>query len=65
MRSQDGDQHVVLVVSKEPCKGSQGCRAALRPIIRRGSSLTLYVAERGKQPVYFDTYNGTGEATTE
>jgi hypothetical protein len=71
MRGQPGDQHVALVVSKAPCPapeevrlGEMSCQVALPRIIRRGSSLTVYVAEPGERPYYFDTYRGNGEATT-
>jgi len=72
MRAQPGDQHVVLVVSRPPCPtprpnrpGQATCQVALPQIIRRGSSLTVYVAEPGKPPRYFDTYRGNGRAVAE
>lgn len=65
MRRQEGNQHVVLVVSKEPCAGRQGCDRTLPHILRRGSSLTVYVAEAGKPVRYYQRYEGTGKGVVE
>ena len=62
MRGLGGVQHMVLVVSRPPCPDRQGCDVALPHILRKGSTLTVYVAEDGHPPRYFDTYVGTGRA---
>lgn len=60
MRAPSGPQNVVLVVSKAPCPPPRGCQVILPRILPAESHLTVYVAERGKPPRYFDTYDGNG-----
>lgn len=62
MRRMGGEQHLVLLVSREPCDNRPGgCEIALPKIIPRGSSLTVFVTRPGEEPRFYGSYEGTGE----
>lgn len=55
-------QHLILLVSREPCDlGPPSCETTLPKILPPGSSLTVFVAGRGEDPRFYGTYDGTGE----
>jgi hypothetical protein len=59
IRSATGDQHVKMVINKEPCQGVKGCDATLPDIIPVGASVTVYL--RGSEGVsFYRHYEGNG-----
>ncbi|WP_412745319.1 DddA-like double-stranded DNA deaminase toxin [Krasilnikovia sp. MM14-A1004] len=59
MRERPELEYVHLVLTSEPCKGKFGCNALLRDMLPIGSTLDVYVRERGKLR-FHDRYFGNG-----